>query len=693
MKRILAVLVTLSMLCSVLPILASGEAGIGFTDTVTYTMDRPFSKVPLTMEATILLPDSGDAYSLGGTIFGNYNKYTTVDSQTFGVYSAGRPRITFNDDNRHNETITFNNVNILSDQWTHLTLVMDPAVGQAYCYVNGELKETISDLELTTDVAIDAPSFLGGDPRENNANFFRGRIKNVTLYSDVRTPEEIAKDVTATIPDADHLLAAYVLTEEADIKDLSPNGYDLTYTALWVEEAPVTDYAYSFAIVGDTQYQALTYHDTLTGVYDWLVDNAKSQKMAFVFGMGDMTDTSTDPEWARVKKEVHRLDKVVPYSFVHGNHDTVESFVKAFPLSDYKGKVDGTYDGTMVNTYQTFTVSGQKYLVVNLGYQYTPVDKVATWANEVIAQHPDHQVIITTHSYLSGEGQRNEQGERLWDNIVSKHKNIVMVLCGHSDGDDIQMLQSVGEQGNVVTQFMINAQYTDIDYKGTGIIAMFYFSADGKNVQVRYYSTAKKAFFKNKNQFDFVVAPDSIKLDVRFVDIEGHWGRDYIVNLAEQGIIKGKTDLTFEPDANITRAEFLTLALNLAGIKTTRYSSFSDIPMSAWFAATIGTANKMGLIDPNMVKNDYFYPDQNITREEMTSIIVKLYESQKEAISAGDINQFSDSATFSDWTKESIGKAAALGVVTGNPDGSFNAVGNATRAEAAVIFSRLQKLL
>ena len=115
--------------------------------------------------------------------------------------------------------------------------------------------------------------------------------------------------------------------------------------------------------------------------------------------------------------------------------------------------------------------------------------------------------------------------------------------------------------------------------------------------------------------------------------------------------------------------------------------------MSAWFAATIGTANKLGLIDPNMVENDYFYPDQNITREEMTSIIVKLYESQKEAISAGNDGQFTDSATFSDWTKKSIGKAAGLGVVTGNPDGSFNARGNATRAEAAVIFSRLQKLL
>jgi hypothetical protein len=77
----------------------------------------------------------------------------------------------------------------------------------------------------------------------------------------------------------------------------------------------------------------------------------------------------------------------------------------------------------------------------------------------------------------------------------------------------------------------------------------------------------------------------------------------------------------------------------------------------------------------------------------MTTVIVKLYESKKGAAAAGDVAGFSDNATFSAWTRDSIGKAVALGVVTGNPDGTFNALGNATRAEAAVIFSRLLKLL
>ncbi len=183
------------------------------------------------------------------------------------------------------------------------------------------------------------------------------------------------------------------------------------------------------------------------------------------------------------------------------------------------------------------------------------------------------------------------------------------------------------------------------------------------------------------------------KIEVNFADVEGHWGKDYIVPLAEKGIIKGKSETTFEPDSNITRAEFLTLALNVAGIEATAGEAYADVDAGAWFANTVATAKALGLIDENMTLDGNFYPDNNITRQEMTSVIVKLYESQKSAAQAGDVSVFTDNASFSAWATDSIGKAVALGVVTGNPDGTFNALGNATRAEAAVIFSRVLNLL
>lgn len=49
----------------------------------------------------------------------------------------------------------------------------------------------------------------------------------------------------------------------------------------------------------------------------------------------------------------------------------------------------------------------------------------------------------------------------------------------------------------------------------------------------------------------------------KFTDIEG-WYKEYIVDLTENGVIKGKTETTFEPKANITRAEFVAILARMS---------------------------------------------------------------------------------------------------------------------------------
>ena len=40
-------------------------------------------------------------------------------------------------------------------------------------------------------------------------------------------------------------------------------------------------------------------------------------------------------------------------------------------------------------------------------------------------------------------------------------------------------------------------------FGGCGLVAMFYFSEDGRNVQVEYYSTIQEKYFMYTNQFTF----------------------------------------------------------------------------------------------------------------------------------------------------------------------------------------------
>ena len=180
--------------------------------------------------------------------------------------------------------------------------------------------------------------------------------------------------------------------------------------------------------------------------------------------------------------------------------------------------------------------------------------------------------------------------------------------------------------------------------------------------------------------------------DVTFTDLNGHWAKNYVLPLAKDGIISGKAPGIFDPEANITRAEFITLVAKLTNLHPDEAAPYADVAENAWFAKTVSAAKAYGAIDGNLVADGNFKPDQPITRAEMTSVIVRLAEEIRGAL----LNQkdgFTDAATFADWTKDYIAKAAGEGIVTGNPDGSFNAVGNATRAEAAVIIKRFRDLL
>ena len=114
------------------------------------------------------------------------------------------------------------------------------------------------------------------------------------------------------------------------------------------DKEPIKNYAYAFVAVGDTQ--VLCYRDAIKGtnymsqIYDWIVENKEEKKIEYVFGLGDITDASLDTEWEIAKENISKLDGVVPYSLVRGNHDGDLKFRKYFYYDAYTGQFDGYYD-------------------------------------------------------------------------------------------------------------------------------------------------------------------------------------------------------------------------------------------------------------------------------------------------------------------------------------------------------------
>ena len=482
--------------------------GATFNGTQQYISNGQMSASVKTYEATVYFPDSTPDYLKGGVIWSDTS--TDWNSVTFEVFRNGAPRLYVSGVPGYE----FDKVNLYNGKLTHVAIVVEDT--RAVCYIDGVEAQVI---EGAIDLKTPGRSFtVGGDRSNNYVEYFKGQLKNVALYADARTAEEVAADVT-TLSQED-LLAAYSFTAGAVnpsvLKDLSSNGYDLNYKTVWVEEVePAFDYAYSMAIIPDTQ-MTVKYggSNAFAKIYDWLAANTEKENIQYVIGVGDITDADSDAEWVKAVENHNKLNGIVPYALAMGNHDTAAQMNKYFNNETYTSMLDGTYNGNIENAYTTFTVGTRQYLILILGIG--PEDEILNWAGEVIEAHPDHNVIVTTHCYLDSDGTTLERGDGvpatsvggynngqdMWNKLFSKYENISLVVCGHKDTDQIMIRRTEGENGNTVTQLITDFQTEDLIYSGRlGIITMLYFSEDGKDVHVVNYSAKYDKYFMATNQF------------------------------------------------------------------------------------------------------------------------------------------------------------------------------------------------
>ena len=527
MHRLVSALLALMMLAclcvTILPVSAVNGEGFTFEAEELYKPLKKYDTTPNTYEAWIKLPSGYTERA--GVILGSY--YGPGPNQiSFEIAAGGKPRIFWSTSGSKDTSIIFDSVNVCTSAWLHLTIVRDKAAQKFHCYVNGELKQSIvMDSVANEDVVSAYGLCFGGDLRSDNVQYFKGAIRSAALFSDVRTAEEIRADMTSPVGQ-DDLMVCYDVTNQATrttVMDLSGNGYNANYVqnSTWIEPSQkpaVTDYAYSFAIVGDTQIINRKYPEKFNLIYDYISNNVEAKKIKWVFGLGDITDNDTQAEWDRAKAALHALDGKVGYSIVRGNHDSANMFNKSFPLSDYQGVIAGSYDDTMINTYQTLTVGETKYLIMTLDYGASI--PVLRWAGEVCDAYPDHNVIITTHAYLYRDGTTLDQkdvcppvttggynnGDHIWEILITEHENITMVISGHDPCDQIVVTQEKGEAGNTVTQMLVDPQGADeIINGGLGMVAILYFSEDGRDVTVEYYSTIQEKYYMGVNQFTMTV--------------------------------------------------------------------------------------------------------------------------------------------------------------------------------------------
>lgn len=534
--------------------------GLSCNENEQYVLSKKYNAVPLTFEAVF----SVDANTLTGTttIIGSDGMFDPA--VVFSLNKSGQPRIAIRDvaDYSKQSVYVFNEVNVATGEKVHLAVTTDFNKKEMYCYVNGELKQTLKNISVPVSFEEKHVPVIGGDHRNGNATHFTGIIESVAVWSDIRTASEIAADYKKgiTVSD-DKLLAAYSFLKcpEHFINDLSPNDNDLQHILLWQDKEDVTDvgnFDYSFAVIGDTQTMCENDPEAMEAVYDWILSNKDSEKIEYVIGLGDITDDSTDVEWTNAAEYISKLNGKIPYALTRGNHDDWDDFNRLLHNGYYETTVDGMMNegtvsltdpsqpglipqeqedgsiiyvtregdipeggevkGDLTNSYRYFSIQGTDYLIMTL--DFAPDEEALKWADSVIEAHPDHKVIIVTHAYMYRDGttisdedcypptyyggyENAQNGDDMWEKCFSKHENILLVLSGHDPWQHIVYRQDKGKNGNTVTQMLIDAQYVDRFIGSTGMVAMFYFSNDGKTLTVRYYSVEKDCYGSCLSQF------------------------------------------------------------------------------------------------------------------------------------------------------------------------------------------------
>ncbi|NOU90718.1 hypothetical protein GC102_34065 [Paenibacillus sp. LMG 31460] len=177
-----------------------------------------------------------------------------------------------------------------------------------------------------------------------------------------------------------------------------------------------------------------------------------------------------------------------------------------------------------------------------------------------------------------------------------------------------------------------------------------------------------------------------------FSDLSGHWAKSDIMQMVSQRIVEGMDDDHFVPDDNVTRAQFATLIAKALKLKDAAVQNpFADVSSGAWYESTVKKAYAAGLLEG--VSDSEFAPERNITREEMTAMLMraKAYSKGVKAddLTVGAVSKFNDENAISDWAKKSVTYVIGSGLMNGRTEYAFSPQEQATRAESAVVMKRL----
>jgi len=216
-------------------------------------------------------------------------------------------------------------------------------------------------------------------------------------------------------------------------------------------------------------------------------------------------------------------------------------------------------------------------------------------------------------------------------------------------------------------------------------LLVYYINENGQSIPVilsKLDNENNKMVFTTNHLSLFAVGYN----DISFKDVQNHWAKDNIEFLAVREILKGKGASIFDPNGNVTRAEFVTMLANCNGkaITGSTSSGFDDVAKGEWYYDYVNWAVAEGIVQG--YGNGKFGPNDKITREQMAVMMDNFLTAIKAELDIKNEKiSFTDQSQISSWAVKAVSNMQQYGIISGRPGGIFDPKGTATRAEAATI--------
>ena len=166
---------------------------------------------------------------------------------------------------------------------------------------------------------------------------------------------------------------------------------------------------------------------------------------------------------------------------------------------------------------------------------------------------------------------------------------------------------------------------------------------------------------------------------------DGHWSAASVTQATDMGIFQGVSSGVFGLGQPISRAAFVTAMVRLFGWEAVEpaENSFTDVTSDRWFYSAVETALANGGI---AAADSEFRPTENITREEMVSMLLRgLGYTSLAGVASSYSAPFADVST----NKGFVTVAYDMGIVSGVGENLFDPSGLATREQAATLLMRV----